>query len=146
MQELIEQCPICPLVSLYDSSVSAAQAHISSLWFCDICGCFGHADGKILLHLSNMWHGYISSNGRSCLFILARNRTKSMMCKPKLKLWMGKLQAELPCESTKFCDYFIAQWWRIRTLTAVALNWDWKFVISFLERVNGSFFSKAVLH
>lgn len=55
---------IGPCLSLYDSSISAAQAHISRLWFCDICGCFGHADGKVLFPLSNMWHGYISADGK----------------------------------------------------------------------------------
>lgn len=77
--------------------------------------------------------------GRSCPFILVWKRTKWIMCKPKLKLWMGKMQAELTCGSTKFCDTFSVQWWKIRTLTAVALSWDSKFVISFSERINGSF-------
>lgn len=77
--------------------------------------------------------------GRSCPFILAWNRMKSIMCKPKLKQWMGKMQVKLTCGSTKFCDCFSALWWEIITLTAVALNWDSKFVISFLEWVNGSF-------
>lgn len=61
MQELIE---LCLYVSLYDLSISAAQAHISRLWFWDICGCFEHADGKVLFPLSNIWHGYISFNGK----------------------------------------------------------------------------------
>lgn len=77
--------------------------------------------------------------GRSCPFILAWNRMKSIMCKPKLKLWIGKMQAKLTCGSTRFCDPFSAQWWKIRTLTAVALNQDSKFVISFSERVDCSF-------
>lgn len=77
--------------------------------------------------------------GRSCPFILARNRMKPIMCKPKLKLWIGKMQAKLTCGGSRFCDPFSAQWWKIRAVTAVALNQDSKFVISFSERVDCSF-------
>lgn len=76
---------------------------------------------------------------RSCPFIFAWNRTKSITCKPKLNLWMGKMQAELICGSTEFYDYFSVHWWRVRTLTAVVLNWGSKFVISFSEKLNASF-------
>lgn len=122
---------MCPI---YGSYISAAQTPVSRLWFCDTWCCFGDAAylicGRATFPLME----------RSCPFILAWNRTKSIAFKSKLNLWMGmNKQAELICGSTAFYAYFSAQWCRVRILTAVAVDWDSKFVISFSEELNASF-------